>query len=373
MTIKYNKKLYGLSSTGKIKQWEVSVVQHDNFSEIIVDHGYLDGKIVSSSREIGAGKNIGKANETTHFQQAMLEALSLVAAKLDKQYVENLDHIKKPSEAYIPLPMLAHEYLKRKKYLTYPCYGQPKLNGVRCLVVKLNGQCVAYSRGGKQYKTITKILDYCNKIMKDGDIIDGELFTKSLTFQEIVSCIKSEKELDPNINLMQYWVYDYNSELNYSDRYEYLKSIIKPADDSPLVLVNSTELYSEKEIYNFMISAMQDGYEGAMLRNKTGPYVLKNRSNNLLKYKQFMEKEFLIVGGEESDGLAKGQCVLVCKLNETDNKTFKVRCIGPNSLREEQWRNLKDYIGKFLTVRYQTVSDDGIPIFPIGIIVRDYE
>lgn len=58
--LKFYQKLYGLSSSGKIKQWSVSVVSYDNYSEIIVDHGYIDGKIVSSSRKIEVGKNIGK-------------------------------------------------------------------------------------------------------------------------------------------------------------------------------------------------------------------------------------------------------------------------------------------------------------------------
>lgn len=41
--------------------------------------------------------------------------------------------------------------------------------------------------------------------------------------------------------------------------------------------------------------------------------------------------------------------------------------------REEQWKNRKEYIGNSLTVRYQTLSDEGIPISPVGIVVRDYE
>lgn len=52
--------LYGLSSTGKPKQWAVSVKTFDKYSEIIVDHGYVNGKIVSSSRKLEVGKNIGK-------------------------------------------------------------------------------------------------------------------------------------------------------------------------------------------------------------------------------------------------------------------------------------------------------------------------
>ena len=42
--------LYALSKNGKIKQWSVRVLEHENFSEIVIDHGYDDGKIVKIGR-----------------------------------------------------------------------------------------------------------------------------------------------------------------------------------------------------------------------------------------------------------------------------------------------------------------------------------
>ena len=33
----------------------------------------------------------------------------------------------------------------------------------------------------------------------------------------------------------------------------------------------------------------------------------------------------------------------------------------------------KSYIGKMLTVKYQELTDDGKPRFPVGINIRDYE
>jgi hypothetical protein len=34
---------------------------------------------------------------------------------------------------------------------------------------------------------------------------------------------------------------------------------------------------------------------------------------------------------------------------------------------------LNQYIGQLLTVRYQEKSEDGVPIFPVGTGIRDYE
>jgi len=35
--------------------------------------------------------------------------------------------------------------------------------------------------------------------------------------------------------------------------------------------------------------------------------------------------------------------------------------------------NVSDYYGKWLTVKYQELSKDGIPRFPVGISFRNYE
>lgn len=370
----FHSQLYGVSSVGKPKQWAVSVFSYENYSEIVVDHGFVGGKIVSSSRKLAVGKNIGKSNETTHSEQAILEAQSLTRQKIDEQYVVNIEDIVGPSAASVPLPMLAHEFTKRKKYLKYPCFVQPKLNGVRCLIVKKDGKCRAYSRGGKEYLAIQHILDECNTLFDEGDIFDGEIFSKDLTFQQIVTAIKNEEEHDDNLVHLKYWVYDYVSNLNYSDRFAIICDRLNAksrASDSSIVITPTFLIENEQEIFTKHMLFVSHSYEGTMIRNDIGAYELKHRSNNLLKYKDFLEKEFEIVGGEESDGTSKGQCVFVCRLSPTDERTFKVRCIGPNEIREHQWNNLKSYIGRWVTVKYQTESDDGIPIFPVGIIVRD--
>ena len=37
-------KLYGISSTGKVKEWEIHTLDKEEHSEIITVHGYSDGK-----------------------------------------------------------------------------------------------------------------------------------------------------------------------------------------------------------------------------------------------------------------------------------------------------------------------------------------
>ncbi len=120
--------LFGLSRIGKVKQWQAKVVENDDHTAtIIVETGYVGGKIRPIPKIIKKGKNIGKANETTPYEQALSEAQSNWNGKRDENYeIHQID----PNN-YIPrlmLPMLAKKPGKGK--IVYPCYIEPKLNGV---------------------------------------------------------------------------------------------------------------------------------------------------------------------------------------------------------------------------------------------------
>jgi len=50
-----------------------------------------------------------------------------------------------------------------------------------------------------------------------------------------------------------------------------------------------------------------------------------------------------------------------------------VRPEGTIAQREEHYKNYKKYIGKMLTVRFQNLTALGVPRFPVGVCIRDYE
>ena len=41
--------------------------------------------------------------------------------------------------------------------------------------------------------------------------------------------------------------------------------------------------------------------------------------------------------------------------------------------RKKQYKEGKKYIGKMLTVKYQELTNDHVPRFPVGLAIRDYE
>ena len=67
----------------------------------------------------------------------------------------------------------------------------------------------------------------------------------------------------------------------------------------------------------------------------------------------------------------KGCVIWECK-TENDQR-FSVRPRGTVLERQGYFQNGDDWIGSKLTVRYQELTDDGIPRFPVGITIRNYE
>ena len=108
-----------------------------------------------------------------------------------------------------------------------------------------------------------------------------------------------------------------------------------------------------------------------MVRNHKGAYALGKRSANLQKVKTFLDAEYEIVGYEQAIGNDVGTVIWKCKTGT--NQEFAVRPTGTREQRREWFTNGGSYSGKMLTVKYQELTDDGIPRFPVGIAVRDYE
>jgi len=343
--------------------WEVIA----DGNEIVTRHGYIDGKVTETRKEV-KGKNLGRANETTAEEQCISECQSKWNKKIDEQYTEDKDNIKDYADQDILLPMLAHKWEDRKHNIAFPCYVQPKLNGVRCIFQK--GKFM--SRGGKEYKTLDHLRDELNKL--GVEIPDGEIYIHGLPLQRIVSRVKDHK--GPDTLALEYWIYDQVNDKVFKERTEEVNRLFAKYSagatyPSHLVYVDTEMINSEEELKQWHDKWVQQGFEGAIVRNAEGLYKVKHRSKDLQKYKEFEDAEFKITGGHEGTGTDKG--TVVFEVVTKEGKPFSVRPKGTRELRAEYLKELPNLIGKELTVRYQELSEDGIPIFPVGIVIRDYE
>jgi DNA ligase-1 len=112
-----------------------------------------------------------------------------------------------------------------------------------------------------------------------------------------------------------------------------------------------------------------------MLRNLDSPYDF-SRSWNLVKYKVMKDDEFKIVDAVKGlKGKSKGAIIWVCETPQGER--FNVVPNGTMASRKDAWNKWeadpKEFIGKEITVQYQELSPKGIPRFPKGIGIRDYE
>jgi DNA ligase-1 len=367
--------LYGKSTTGKIKSWKVEVIKASEEESIIrIEHGYSDGKKQEDVRSVTSGKNIGKANETTPYQQAISEAKSDFNKKRDEGYAESVDNIKEESYGFF-LPMLAHKWDDHASKIKFPAVLEPKYDGFRCLAKKEDGIIYLWSRKGKALDIPTEIKEELSKILAEGESADGELYRHGWGFQRIASAIKKRNADTPGLH---YYIYD-APVLNKSFQERFLNrwsgvptelsSDPKFVDGtSRIVLCPNKVVNSAEEVMEGQAQAIEAGYEGAMVRNLASEYMFKNRSSSLLKVKSFEDAEFEIIGGKEGQGREAGMVVFKCKTS--DGTEFDVRPRGTQEERSLMWQNLNSYIGKPLTVKYQGLTDDGRPRFPVGLHIR---
>lgn len=371
--------LYGKSSTGKLKQWTIIAKQEsEEYAELVTEHGYIDGSLQTTSKKV-KGKNIGRSNATTPYVQACKDAQSAWKKKYDKNYrptVEELDDL--PF-----LPMLALKYKDRSHNIKWPCFVQPKLNGIRCIAKKISPVEIMYtSRGGKRFQTLDRFTSDLLQLLDIGEQVDGEIYNPALTFQDIVKRVKRVKTSRFNImdDPVKYYIYDFiDIESTFRDRWNLFIDRIRGAilqdrinNKNPILMVTKTvEVFSEAEMFKAHKEFTSQGYEGTMIRNADGMYLPDYNSKDLQKFKDFIDEEFVIVGGKEGEGRDEGTVIFQCITK--DNKYFDVRPMGTWQQRSAWWETLERQKGKLLTVRFQNYSDDGIPIFPRGVAIRDYE
>ena len=374
--------------------WSVSVSETpEKHGVILTTHGYVDGKQVESRRIVTEGKNLGKKNATTALIQAVSEAQSLWNKKKDAGYTTSALTATAAAAAavggagapadellcdgLVPLPMLAHDYNKRGKSMTFPCYVQRKLDGVRCVAISSRG---LYSRNGKQFPHLTHIRADVDMLgMLPNVIFDGELYSDELSFQEIVGLVKKETlRPDDEVKMKKIYLYVYDCivmqqpAMTYKDRYESLESAFSSGLTFPnLRLLSTAVCTSEDEMKRLHAEYVAEGYEGIMLRQMNGVYKVGYRSPELQKYKEFFDAEYPVIGFKQGDGEEKGCVIWQCRTPA--GMEFAVRPRGTRVDRIELFANGAAYIGKLLTVRYQELTTDGVPRFPVGISFRDYE
>ena len=351
------KELYAIDKKGEVKHWTIEVLG----DTIVVRHGKLGGKMQSKETTV-KGKNIGKANETSPHEQASREAEAKYAKQLDKCYRPTIEEAKGVGEA---LPMLAHNYLQQSHRIVFPCDVSPKLDGVRCIATVINDEVTLHSRGGKTYDCPEHIRRELIVTARKSHIerFDGELYIHGLPLQDIISAVKK-----PNMNTLRLEFHIFDIPVQRTSWLERKNSleVVKQACRLPLKVVSNVTVNNEDAARIFLTKYMNEGYEGLMLRNHRGVYEFNHRSPNLQKWKLMNDAEALVISVEED---LNGEGVLTSRMAGTKDKFFKCKMKGDHDFR--LFANQKGLVGQWITYKYQALTNDGLPQFPVGLYVRE--
>ena len=394
--------LYRRAKTGAIVYYKIWVDEGDvDHAPIIVkESGQLGTTSPIIHREtIHQGMNIGKSNETTPVQQAILQAESDWRKKKDGGYkssgelgiqTKNIDpveyHFNKLLDAALPQfntdasgnikPMLAKDWTKVKN-IQYPCIIEPKLDGVRCLMTIAADEVLFWSRSGKEYTTLghisQSIVPYLNAQENKSiwTVLDGEIYSDELTFQEITQAVKKQY---PNSLKLHFRAYDVVNDEIQSDRRVILSDLVKAIGSEFIKMIGYTIANDEAAVKHFHDEFVQEGNEGAILRMFNGLYEQGFRSSNLLKVKEFDEAEFQV------ESLVYGQrgiedLLAVCTTPE--GSVFKAKIQGTLAQKVEFEKEYQEVYASAkpikLTVKHFGWTDDKLPRFPIGKALRLYE
>lgn len=281
-------------------------------------------------------------------------------------------------------PLLAHVYEPHR--VTYPCYVQPKLNGIRAL----------YQQGCFQSRDELPfpkgLLDHLAQpllgLFGPEVILDGELYVHGWPLQRINAAVTPVRQHPTEDTVkVEYWVFD---------TVDYTKPFIdrltpvfeKLAGAVGINRVTTVRATSETWADRFYVEMVADGMEGIMYRLGDCPYTTpkqqtwsgkipavvgpgrakawsdqNNRCWHLLKRKDWQDDEFVCTNAFEGEGKLKGTLgSLECQVVPGKSVAFNVGSGLTDAERQHYWQNPP--IGRLIKVKYLVLSSDGIPLNP---------
>lgn len=290
---------------------------------------------------------------------------------------------------------LASKFDPKKHTLDSDWVIEQKYDGVRCNVINKDGIIKCYSRQGKEITTLGKLVDELQGRLFNNTVLDGEICLVDEngleSFQGIMKEIKRKNHTIQNPLLL---VFDMltleefenkKSTTKYTDRVERLKEWYNLQNWNTqnkvakhLSIVNY-ERYSPEALERWNQRVKEYNWEGLMFRKDVG-YEGK-RSQNLLKYKMFVDEEFKVIGVEEGDAqelingvMHKIKCVGSLIIEYKGNKVN----VGTGLSLEQKkawYEHPEEIIGSTITVKFfePTQNQDGSWSLRFPVLKAIYE
>lgn len=363
--------LYKTTLQGKESFWQIGFTPEEK--RLWISHGLLS----TEEPQVKTREVITNNSKRTLQEQALLEARS----RYKKMYYKG--YLPAQGKKVFVRPMLANPY-KEGKIKKFPVALQPKLDGVRALCSLDSAQNVKIlSRTGKEWGQLNSIREEVKELLLSlppGFILDGEIYSFSLTFEEISGLMRTTKGKREKEEELLYFIFDLIDDplsLPFEKRYKFLEESFQKHFKSlslvPVFLANSHE-----EIIEARNNWVNQGWEGCVIRRLafSGEKLeltlyRPERNNNLFKFKSFQSEEVVILDIEEGKGTEEGLVLFIVK--DQRGNIFSVRPRGEFAQRKEWFLHPEQVKGKSYTIEFFERTGKGVPRFPVGVSFRDYE
>lgn len=377
--------LYARGERGDVLTWEIQV-EGNKYRTL---SGQINGKKNTSAWSVAEAKNVGQRNATTPEQQAVSEAEAKWKKKLKSGgYWENINDINKALK-FIE-PMLAHPLISKKTdkksgktiivdrtpKVKLPVMVDRKYNGMR-QIISINGP---FSRKGEPILAAPHIWNALEQLVEKTPtlVLDGELYNHEYRYKlnELISIVRTTADhkitpelLDKSERIVRYYVYDgygFKTESGVEitentpnkERREALKDFLK---NIPYIVVvpyfMKNTMEEARSLYGEFI---EDGYEGAILRNPTAPYQ-HVRTDDLIKLKPYEDMEVIILDIIDPISGNWGGTGKTASVKMDNEKIFTATFKGTKETLTKILKEKNNWIGQKVTMTYNGWTGKGTP------------
>ena len=389
---------YRRNNNGKPQVWWCNLAGNEAF----VYHGILGGKIREERYNIT--KKSADAEMKSRINDKIKAGYITLNEVVDETGQPPVEDINSPIlaaylERYLPydlsngrdntiLAMLAKTYTGKVWEKESIMLGQPKINGLRCLITasRNNDMFKPYnlkfqSREGVVWTTLGNLEDYLlsvlpesfiNNMIDEGWAMDGEVYLPGYSVNDINHFVKDAAA--PENKLLQYWCYDLAIEdmiqenrntIRYNIGYNTTKTITGEHlnNKDRLVILGHTEIYNDESAVKLRDVYLGCGYEGLILRNPNTDYQFgRRRVGYMEKFKTATEGDFKIIDIYKED--KRNLPILLCQ-NDINDATFETRLSASFEAQETVLTMKDEFIGRFVHLEFGERS--GIKKVPFHI------
>ena len=208
--------------------------------------------------------------------------------------------------------------------------------------------------------------------------LDGELYAKELKFEENQASVMDKLPDEKAWSRLKFHIFDVpEASGGLLDRLEVLAKFLKNEPNQNLIIIKQIKMRDNAQFLKFTENIIAKGGEGAVVREPNAPYERK-RSKNALKFKKFKDAECEVIAVNKGNGkYEKFAGSITCKA--FGGKDDKERAGEPkegtifkigSGLSDEN-RQKPPKIGSIITYKFQNLTSNGKPRFPIFLRVRE--